>query len=152
MVRFDNKIWFFNLLFNGILDFQRSMERDIFSKFNFFAQNQSRYCCTVKEIYKNWPFCILSAGSILPLESPIFDHALPWTFFQKFINSGWKVSLVYFLFNFLIQRLQAWQQKLELWKKDETDTHGFSQDTSNHAQENFLSLGFFHQKWKIEGS
>ena len=33
---------FLDHLFNGILDFQRSLNRERFSKFNFFAQNPSR--------------------------------------------------------------------------------------------------------------
>ena len=37
-ISFDNKIWFLDLSFNSILDFQRSLYRDTLSKFNFFAQ------------------------------------------------------------------------------------------------------------------
>ena len=44
MVRFDNKIQFLDLLFNAILDFQRSLNCETFSKFNFLAQNQSKTC------------------------------------------------------------------------------------------------------------
>ena len=42
MVRFDNKIWFLDLLFNCIMIFQRSVERRAYSKFNFFALNWSK--------------------------------------------------------------------------------------------------------------
>ena len=44
MVRLHNKIWFLDLLFNWILDFQRSFSRKTCSKFNFFAQNRSITC------------------------------------------------------------------------------------------------------------
>ena len=45
MVRFDNKISFLDLLSNGILDFQRSLNPPRnFSKINSFAQNQSKTC------------------------------------------------------------------------------------------------------------
>ena len=36
----------------GILDFQRSLDRETFSKFNFFAQNQSITCWNT--LYIEW--------------------------------------------------------------------------------------------------
>ena len=73
MVRFDNKISFLDLLFNGILDFQRSMNRKTFSKFSFFAQNQSKTCwdtldtlyCVIELVY--FVFDILSGGFWKPM-------------------------------------------------------------------------------------
>ena len=44
MARFDKKIWFLDPLFNYFLDFQRSLNRERFSKFNFFAQNPTKTC------------------------------------------------------------------------------------------------------------
>ena len=63
MVRLQNKIQFLDLLFNGILDFQRSFEHETSSKcFEFHAlleiQDANEYVIglKIKSYYVNLPF------------------------------------------------------------------------------------------------